>query len=162
MMDSRVVPLADILRLNTRLFRNCLAGMTEEQASVRPSATTNSAAFVAAHLADARFYLLKILGVDQPSPLASYLAGAKGIDDMKQCPPLSEIQAAWSAGAHALRDRLEAMSAANLNAPVTTRFPMADATVLGVLTFLVQHDSYHIGQLALLRKHAGLSPMSYA
>jgi uncharacterized damage-inducible protein DinB len=33
--------------------------------------------------------------------------------------------------------------------------------MLGALTFLVQHDSYHIGQLALLRKHAGLPAMRY-
>lgn len=161
-MDSRIAPLADILRLNTRLFRNCLAGLTDEQASLRPSETTNSAAFVAAHLADSRFYLLKILGVDQPSPLATYLKGAKGIDDVKPPPPLAEIQAAWTAASHALRDRLDAMTAAELDAAVTTRFPTANATVIGVLAFLVQHDSYHLGQLALLRKHAGLPAMSYS
>jgi hypothetical protein len=33
--------------------------------------------------------------------------------------------------------------------------------MLAVLTFLVQHDSYHIGQLSLLRKHAGLPAMQY-
>ncbi len=161
-MDPRVAPLADILRLNTRLFRNCLAGLTDEQANLRPSGTTNSAAFVAAHLADSRFYLLRILGVDQPSPLARYLDSAKGINDVKQSPPLAEIQAAWTAAAHALHERLEVMTAGELDAPVTTRFPMPNATVIGVLTFLVQHDSYHLGQLALLRKHAGLPAMSYA
>jgi uncharacterized damage-inducible protein DinB len=30
-----------------------------------------------------------------------------------------------------------------------------------ILTFPVQHDSYHIGQLALVRKPAGLPAMSY-
>ena len=39
--------------------------------------------------------------------------------------------------------------------------PGVDRTRLGALTFLVQHDSYHIGQLALLRKPAGLPAMSY-
>ena len=34
--------------------------------------------------------------------------------------------------------------------------------ILGMLVFLVQHDSYHIGQLSLLRKYAGLAAMSYA
>jgi uncharacterized damage-inducible protein DinB len=33
--------------------------------------------------------------------------------------------------------------------------------VLGALTFLVQHDSYHLGQLSLLRKWAGLPAMRY-
>ncbi len=161
-MDPRVSPLADILRLNTRLFRNCLAGLTDEQANLRPSGTTNSAAFVAAHLADARFYLLRILGAKRPSPLAAYLEKAKGIEDVKQAPPLAEIQAAWTEASHALRDRIEEMTALELDATVTTRFPVSDATVIGAFTFLVQHDSYHLGQLALLRKHAGLPAMSYS
>jgi hypothetical protein len=47
------------------------------------------------------------------------------------------------------------------DAAVDARFPGVDRTRLGALTFLTQHDSYHIGQLALLRKHAGLAAMSY-
>ncbi len=33
--------------------------------------------------------------------------------------------------------------------------------MLTLLTFFVQHDSYHVGQLVLLRKHAGLPAMQY-
>ncbi|MGH9315473.1 MAG: DinB family protein [Vicinamibacterales bacterium] len=160
-MDPRVAPLTEILRLNTRLFRNCLDGISDEKAAIRPSASTNSTAFVAAHVADARFYLLRVLGSEQPNPLTAYLDGARGIDDVTQCPSLAEIQRAWTAASHALRDRLATMTAAELDATVTTRFPVADQTMLSVLTFLVQHDSYHIGQLALLRKHAGLPAMRY-
>jgi uncharacterized damage-inducible protein DinB len=159
-MDSRVVALANILRLNTKLFRNCLDDLTDEQAGARPSATTNSAAFIAAHVADARFFLLKVLGDERPSPLAPYLDKARGIDDVKQCPPLAETREAWTAASHALRDRLEVLTAAQLDAAVSLRFP-AEQTVLGILTFLVQHDSYHVGQLALLRKYAGLPAMRY-
>jgi uncharacterized damage-inducible protein DinB len=54
------------------------------------------------------------------------------------------------------------MTAADLDAPLTTQFPgAADQTVLSALTFLVQHDSYHVGQLALLRKYVGLPAMRY-
>jgi hypothetical protein len=52
-MDPRITPLPEILRLNTRLFRNCLDGVTAEQAGPRLSASTNSAAFVASHLTEA-------------------------------------------------------------------------------------------------------------
>jgi uncharacterized damage-inducible protein DinB len=161
-MDPRIAPLTQILRLNTRLFRNCLEGIGDEQAAVRPSASTNSTAYVAAHVADARFYLLKLLGAEQPNPLAAYLAGAKSIDDVKKSPPLAEVQQAWTLASHALRDRLETITSAELDATVKTRFPVPDQTMLAVLTFLVQHDSYHIGQLSLLRKHAGLPAMQYA
>lgn len=160
-MDPRTTVLADTLRLNTRLFRNCLDGLTEEQAALRPSETTNSAAFIAAHLADSRYFLLRVLGEARPSPLAPYLDGAKGIDDLTQCPRLAETQDAWTAVSRALRDRIAVLTAAELDARFEGRFPV-EATVLGVFTFLVQHDSYHIGQLAMLRKYAGLPAMRYA
>jgi uncharacterized damage-inducible protein DinB len=160
-MDPRIAVLADTLRLNTKLFRNCLAGMTDEQANVRPTAASNSAAFIAAHLTEARYYLLKLLGAEEPNPIGRYLAGARSLDDLEACPPLAETLAAWTAVAHALRDRLERLTPEDLDAAITTRFPTATPTILGVLAFLVQHDSYHIGQLALLRRQIGLPPMSY-
>jgi uncharacterized damage-inducible protein DinB len=40
--------------------------------------------------------------------------------------------------------------------------PGADGTVLGALAFLAQHESYHVGQVALLRRQLGLPAMSYA
>jgi uncharacterized damage-inducible protein DinB len=162
-MDPRVAPLTEILRLNTRLFRNCLEGVTDEKAVIRPSASTNSAAFVAVHVAESRFFLLKMLGAEQPSPLAAYLDGARGINDVKQFPPVAEIQRAWTTASHALRDRLDTITAAELDASIASPFPLpiSDPTALSLLTFFVQHDSYHIGQLALLRKHAGLPAMQY-
>jgi len=159
-MDARVAPLAENLRLNTRLFRNCLDGMTEEQTRVQPSPATNSAAFVAAHLAESRFLILKVIGAERPNPMARYL-GRRSIDQITEWPSLAEIHAAWTEAAHGLRDRLAAMTPADFDAPNPTKFPISDMTVLGVLGFLVQHDSYHIGQLSFLRKYAGFPAMSY-
>ena len=137
--------------------------MTDEQAALRPSASANSAAFVAAHVAEPRFYLLNMLGAEQSSPIAAYLEGARGIDDVKRFPPMLEIQRAWTDASHALRDRLDEMTTLELDASVACPFPLpiSDPTALSLLTFFVQHDSYHIGQLALLRKHAGLPAMQY-
>ena len=162
-MDSRIAPLTEILRLNTKLFRNCLDGVTDEKAAMRPSASTNSAAYIAVHVAESRFFLLKMLGAEQASPLAGYLDGVRGIDDVKRFPAVADIQRAWTTASHALRDRLDTMTAAELDASIASPFPLpiSDPTTLSLLTFFVQHDSYHIGQLALLRKHAGLPAMHY-
>jgi uncharacterized damage-inducible protein DinB len=154
-------PLTEILRLNTKLFRNCLDGVSDETAAIRPSASTNSAAFVAAHVTDSRFYLLKALGAEQPNPLAEYLEGGRSIDDVKRVPPLAETQRAWTAASRALRDKLDSMMAAELDAKIESPFPMDNPTPLSLVAFFVQHDSYHIGQLALLRKHVGLPAMKY-
>jgi uncharacterized damage-inducible protein DinB len=160
-MDSRIAPLAEILRLNTTLFRNCLDGLSDEQAAARPSGATNNAAFVAAHLTNSRFYLLKALGVDEPDPLAPYLDGRQSLDELAKLPALAEIQAAWTKAAHLLRDRLAALTPADLDGPSGAKFPLFNGTVLATLTFLVQHDSYHVGQLSLLRKYCGLPAMRF-
>jgi len=160
-MDSRIAPLAEILRLNTKLFRNCLEDLSDEQAAMRPSGATNNAAFVAAHLTNSRFYLLNVLGVQEPDPLAPYLHGRTSIDDLQTLPPITDIQAAWTKAAHLLRDRLDALTPADLDAPSTAKFPLFNGTLMGTLTFLVQHDSYHVGQLSLLRKYSGLPAMRF-
>jgi uncharacterized damage-inducible protein DinB len=161
-MDHRVAPLAGTLRLNSKLFRNCLDGLTEEQARARPSDVTNSAAFVAAHMVESRFYTLKVLGAERPSPLARYLGEWRGIDEIQEWPSLPEIESAWAEASAALDARLEAIAPAELDAPSGTRMPIEDTSMLGFLGFMVQHDSYHLGQLSFLRKHAGHPAMAYS
>ena len=60
-----------------------------------------------------------------------------------------------------IRHRLDAITVAELDAVAKSPFPGPEQSVLGLLTFLAQHDSYHVGQLAMLRKHAGLPAMRY-
>ena len=45
-----------------------------------------------------------------------------------------------------------------LNESSPQRFPIADSTRLGAIAFLAQHESYHVGQLALLARQANGSP----
>ncbi len=161
-MDPRIAPLAEMIRLNTRLFGNCLAELSDDQARTRPTGATNSSAYIAAHLVESRCFILKTLGVEHANPLERYTGGWKSIDEIQEWPSLAAISAAWKGVTDALNARLERIGAAELDAPLTTEMPLESKTVLGMLIFLVQHDSYHIGQLSLLRKHAGLPAMSYA
>ncbi|HZS60170.1 MAG TPA: DinB family protein [Gemmatimonadaceae bacterium] len=160
-MDQRVEPLTELLRLNTLLFRNCLIGMSDEMSRRRPTPTTNHAAFVAAHVADSRYFLLKILGAPQPSPLEAYIGSAGRLDEVQKWPTLEETHAAWTKAGHALRDRLVAMKAAELDAPCDPPFLGEGVSRLSGLSFLSQHESYHIGQLSLLRTYVGLPAMKY-
>ncbi|MGH7670767.1 MAG: DinB family protein [Gemmatimonadaceae bacterium] len=160
-MDPRVVAPAEILRVNTKLFRNCLHGISQQQAEARPTGQTNSALWVAAHMVKARYGLLKWLGAEIPNPLPGALLAAKSIDEVREWPSVDDVRSAWSGASHALRDRLAAMSAVQLSTAVDVRFPVFEQTVFALLTFMVQHDSYHLGQLSLLRKLAGLPGMSY-
>ena len=160
-MDPRLAPLASALRMNTRLFRNCLDGLSDEQARSRISERTNSIAFIAAHLVESRHFLASQLGAKVASPFGTVFAEAKSIDDVSELPSLQVIRAGWDAISDELERRLESADAATLEAHSPVRFPLDDGSRLGTVAFLMQHDSYHVGQLALLRKHVGYPAMKY-
>ena len=52
-------------------------------------------------------------------------------------------------------------TAEQLTRPNVHRFPLGDSTELGLLAFLVQHDSYHVGQMGFIRRQLGKPAMAY-
>lgn len=160
-MHEALSPLYEIFKLNSRLLLNCLDGMDEDQARWRPSPHANSAAFIAAHLVGSRQYLGTLMGLALPSPFGGRLDATKSIEETKNLPTLEEIRAEWKSVTGNLRERFKQLTAEDLAKPYTGQFPIAHQTTLGVIAFLLQHDSYHIGQLGLLRKQAGLEAMRY-
>lgn len=160
-MEPAVQPLAAILELNTDLFFNCCQGLSEPDATRRLAGGGNSVAFLAAHLTHSRHYLADRLGAALQNPLAPLLAGGKGIDDIASLPPLEEILAAWQAIGQHLMAAVSSLSADDLSRDLPHRFPIAGNNPLTVLTFFVQHDSYHVGQVSFLRRQLGHGAMSY-
>jgi len=54
------------------------------------------------------------------------------------------------------------LEASDLERPAPHVFPIEGGeSLLGCLAFLVQHDSYHLGQVAFLRRYLGFEAMSY-
>jgi len=160
--DARVSPLLTTVRLHTRLYANCLDGVSEDAATRRPSAGTNNVAFIAAHVADSRFLLAGVAGLAVENPLAARLAGANTLDELADCPTARESLAAWEKVSAPFAEQLARLDAAALDGSAPQRFPVDDRTLLGALAFLVHHEAYHIGQLALLRRQLGLPAMSYS
>ncbi|HEX8695269.1 MAG TPA: DinB family protein [Longimicrobium sp.] len=161
-MHPVAAPLAAALGMHTRLYLNCLEGVDDEEAGRRPGERTNSLAFLALHLVDSRHFAARLLGVETvANPFAALLEGVSGIDGLARLPPLAEIRTAWSEVSAALEARLGALTADELGAPSPQRFPLDDPSVAGALAFLVTHDAYHVGQMALIRKYLGHAPMRY-
>jgi len=156
----QLTPVHYIISLNTRLLRNCLDGVDDTLGGRRVTADTNSLAFLAAHLTESRHYACSIAGRPLTNPLEGRLKG-KTLDDVGPLPSLAEIVAAWDAVSEHLRVVLSELTAEDLAREATRRLPGSDGTVGTVLPFLAQHDSYHIGQMAIVRRQLGLPAMSY-
>jgi uncharacterized damage-inducible protein DinB len=161
-MESQVQPLAALYDLNTDLLLNCLDGLSEAEAQQRLPTGGNSITFLAEHLTDSRHYLVSRLGHPTPNPIARYLVDVRSIDDITEWATLDEIRSAWLAVSGHLQAVLSGMSAAELAEANVHRFPVEDTTRLGMVAFLIQHDSYHLGQIGFIRRQLGKPPMSYA
>lgn len=160
-MNLRITALYDLLKLNTRLFHNCLEEIDEEAAQRRLNNRTNSLAFVAAHLVDARYCLARRTGADLDHPFPA-LADVEAIEDAKELPSLGEMWSSWDQVSAILGEKLAALTDGDLSSPASEDYPVEDRTLLGEITFLLQHEAYHIGQLAVLRKYLGYGPMRYS
>jgi uncharacterized damage-inducible protein DinB len=160
-MDSQVAPLHAILQLNTDLLVNCLDGLSDEEALRRLEGGGNTVAFLAAHLTDTRHFLANRLGHPLANPLSRYLAEASSIEDVVEWPSLAEQREWWRAVSLHLCDVVASRTAEELRRSNVHRFPLGDSTELGLIAFLVQHDSYHIGQLGFLRRQLGKPGMAY-
>lgn len=160
-MHPTIAPLASIYDLNTDLLVNCLDGLTDAEARHRLAGGGNSIAFLAAHLADTRHFIAARLGRPLANPLTRYLADARTIDEIETLPPLDQIRDAWLAVAAHLASVLEGLTPEMLAREQIHRFPLADTTAVGFLAFLAQHDSYHVGQAAFLRRQLGKPAMAY-
>lgn len=159
-MDPRLSPLVSSLELHTRLLVNCFHDVPDELALERPSNRTNNMTFLAAHLTDARRYMAGLLGAEVDNPFPE-LEDGQGIDDFEELPAVAEILEAWQRLGAVVRKRMEDATPEILDAETEQDFPVDDPTLLGALAFLTSHESYHIGQVAYLRKLAGLEAMAY-
>jgi uncharacterized damage-inducible protein DinB len=160
-MNQRVAPLAALFELNTDLLLNCLQDISDAEAQCCLAGGGNSIAFLAVHLADTRHFLVERLGSSLTNSLAGYLAGARSIADIREWPTLDEIRNAWLRVSAHLQGALDTLTETDLLEANVHRFPLGDDTRLGMIVFLAQHDSYHLGQVGFLRRQLGKPAMSY-
>jgi uncharacterized damage-inducible protein DinB len=159
-MDPRVLPLASQLRLNASMVRRALGGLEVETAARRPVANVNSLAFVAVHVVDARAYLLGILGADASHDWSEVFAAAQRFEDIDSMPTPEQLLETFDILSARLEARLVSFDAESLNQPSGESFPTGDESILGAISFLAFHESYHVGQIALLHRAVGRGSLS--
>jgi hypothetical protein len=167
-MDERLVPIRNLFRSNERLFRAALAGVgapagdpgsapaADAPAWLKRSGEANHVAFLAVHLAGARYYIVKFLGGTAQDPLEHYHQKARSIEDISEFPPPAEVLDAWNSVAPLLDAALARATPELLDGDSGLPFPAPGPTRLHALTFLAQHEAYHLGQMCLIRRIHGL------
>lgn len=160
-MDLCLESTVKIFDLNTLLFKNVFRNIDEKTARLSLSDNTNSMIFIALHMLDARYYILDFLGIAFESEFKEVLSNIKVESDSKSFPPLGTVLEDWDKTAAKVRASFSTLTAAQIKKKSPVNFPIMDDTILGAVSFLIHHESYHLGQLGILRKYFGFGPMSY-
>ena len=86
---------------------------------------------------------------------------AKPLDESVNYPDLRETLEYWDTYSEFLLKRLPLLSEEQLISELTFTTPIGGKTVLESLAFAASHESYHIGQMSIIRKSLGHKAMTY-
>lgn len=132
-------------------------GLTNDE-SLKPSATGNTINWLVGHLADARNGVTALLKGEPLWPreeLARYVRGSSPLTSGDAL-PLEDLLARYRRSTAPLAEAIAAVTPEKLaeKSPVSpTGNP--DETIGTLLSVIAFHESYHLGQIGLLRRQVG-------
>jgi len=151
-----VAPVAFIFAGNDSLADRTFLGVAEADLWKRPTPQTNGMLWIYAHMAAVRARLLKALGDDFDPGLGEQFGRGATVQDASVYPSREKINEASREVNRRLFTRPAALTDAELSQPASGLRPNSVQTLGEQLAFMALHDSYHVGQLAYVRKALGL------
>jgi hypothetical protein len=152
--------LIDLYDSHTQLFHNVIEGISVEDANNRLNTKANHPSWIAGSLVQERYELASALGEIHRSTCYNLFADHKGIEDNITYPPLAEYKKDWDTISPLVRSALLNMSEEQLES--IAPFEMdGDVTFYEGILFLIDRESYCIGQLGLYRRLLGYEAMKY-
>jgi hypothetical protein len=151
---SPLKPLADRLLFNERFLDQLTHGFTEADWHRRVG-QANHAQWLLGHLAATRRWALRLLGLaTETEPWEAHFG--QGTPPSPQGDDIAPelLREAFLKAGERLRGHLESATQAQVDAPFR-EFPDGSRTVGGGVHFLHFHESYHLGQIGLLRRVTG-------
>lgn len=158
-MIEAVRTLAGLYEVNTGLLVRSMEGLSREEVLHRPGDSGNSMLWIAGHLVTYRHVICKYLGTDIQQSLADLFRRGEKFDPLAAYPEIEELLGHWNTVSAALSSAFEDVTEARLKTPTERSFPGVSQTVRGAVSFLHFHESYHVGQLAYIRRLLGHSQL---
>jgi len=159
-VPSTIAQAAGGFQMNERMFEKSFEGLSAEEWSCCPSKSPNGLIWVAGHIVWSRSRVLFFLGTEWTKPwLKQFERGSKPAD-AEGYPTPEEIVGAWNEVKAALHGAMENISEEALSAPGPERIPSFDGKLSGLVSFFAWHESYHVGQMAYIRRCLGHGPVA--
>jgi uncharacterized damage-inducible protein DinB len=148
-------PIAMMFRVNQGLVARALDSLTDDELWRRPTDNNNPMLWIAGHVVQTRAALLKLLGEPFDTGWGDLFARGVALQDRARYPSRGDIDSVMRDVTARLHTKLAALDDEQLASPATGPvFPNAQ-TVADQIAFLALHESYHVGQLAYVRKALG-------
>jgi hypothetical protein len=164
---SSIQPVVKQFEMQTRLFNNVLEGIEDIKGSKRLSDHVNHLQWIAGHLTNSRYGLGHGLGIKAVFPYKEQYTDPteppphnRALSASVKYPSLTEIKKSWNDLAPEFISKISGLSNEHLAAGIPFPVPTGN-TFQDLLSFIASHESYHIGQMSIIRKYLGLSAMSY-
>jgi hypothetical protein len=165
-LDSRMYSLIVLFDMHTRFYHNVIDGISDQDAHNRLNTKANHIAWIAGSLVYERYGLASILDngsyLPQTDPHTFDLFNDhKGIQDDIAYPSLAEYKKEWDAITPYLRNALANLSSQQLAGPDPYSMPGEVSTLYDTLAYMIDRESYYIGQIGLYRRLLGYPAMKY-
>ena len=147
--------------LHTKLFPNVIDGISDKDAQNRLNTKANHLAWLTGSLVHERYELANAAGIEVRQTSHELFERHKGIQDNVIYPPLLEFKKDWNWITPVLRKGLSRLTDEELNSADPYGMPGDDLTFFDAITFLMDRESYCIGQIGLYRRLLGYQPMKY-
>ena len=150
-----VAPLALIFRVNDGLAARSFESVTDEELWRRPTDKSNPMLWIFGHMVNTRAQMLKMFGESFDTGWGDVFDRGAVLHDAARYPTRETVQNVARDVNSRLYAKLSAFTDGELASPATRSFTPAVKTVTDQIAFLVMHDTYHVGQLAYVRKAIG-------
>lgn len=148
-------PLVMMFRINETLIARAMDGLTNDQLWQRPTEHNNPMLWLVGHLVRSRARLLTALGDPFDTGWGEAFARGSAVEDRATYASSGDITGMMIAVNQRLYPKMESLRGDDLAQPASGPVPLIK-TVADLATFLTMHESYHVGQLAYIRKALGL------
>jgi uncharacterized damage-inducible protein DinB len=152
--------LALIFKLNNGMVDRVLDRLPDDDFWRSAGEGGNPIGWLLGHLTETRLGLLRELGDNAPSGWGTRFARGSERLDRSAYPSRDALEAAWKGTRKRMRDAFAGLTPAQL-ATASAGPPLPGAeTVAQRLAFFAFHESYHVGQMAFVRRRLGHSPVA--
>jgi uncharacterized damage-inducible protein DinB len=152
--------IALIFKLNNGLVARSLDGLSDEEVWRRPDGGGNPIGWILGHATASRATLLGRLGHPFDLAWGARFSRGSGLEAAAAYPARAAIEAGWNETHGRMRDAFAALTDARLaDQPQGPPLPGVKS-LADVIAFYAFHESYHVGQVAYVRRLLGRSAVA--